>query len=174
LIGVAVAAYYPTISLSGVAGFSGAAPLLTAANTLWSLAASGSETLIDGGSRSAAVDSARATFDESVANYRQTVLTAFHDVEDELSNLRVLGEQAVAQDEAVKLARQSVQISLDEYEAGTVTYTTVVTAQATALSNEETALQVRSNRLIASASLIKALGGGWDASRLQDTKQAQR
>ncbi|NIE68289.1 efflux transporter outer membrane subunit [Burkholderia sp. Ax-1719] len=174
LIGVAVAAYYPTISLSGAAGFSGAAPLLTAANALWSLAASGSETLIDGGSRSAAVDSARATYDQSVANYRQTVLTAFHDVEDELSNLRVLGEQAVAEDDAVKLARQSVQIALDEYEAGTVAYTTVVTAQATALSNEQTALQVRSNRLIASASLIKALGGGWDASQLQDTKQAQR
>ncbi|SEJ99280.1 efflux transporter outer membrane subunit [Paraburkholderia tropica] len=173
LIGVAVAAYYPTISLSGAAGYSGVLPLLSAANTLWSIAASGSETLIDGGARSAAVDAARASYDQSVANYRQTVLTAFHDVEDELSNLRVLGEQAVAQDEAVKLARQSVQISLDEYEAGTVTYTTVVTAQATALSNEQTALQVRSNRLIASASLIEALGGGWDASRLAGTETAQ-
>lgn len=174
LIGVAVAAYYPTISLSAVAGYSGAGPLISAANALWSLAASGSETLIDGGARSAAVDAARASYDQSVANYRQTVLSAFHDVEDELSDLRVLGKQAVAQDEAVKLARQSEQISLDEYEAGTVTYTTVVTAQATALSNEETALQIRSNRLIATASLIEALGGGWDALQLQDTTQAQR
>ncbi|WP_321857350.1 efflux transporter outer membrane subunit [Paraburkholderia tropica] len=174
LIGVAVAAWYPTISLSGVAGYSGAGPLVSAANALWSLAASGSETLIDGGSRSAAVDAARATYEQSVANYRQTVLSAFHDVENELSNLRVLAAQALAEDEAVKLARQSVQISLDEYRAGTVTYTTVVTAQATALSNEQTALEVRSNRLIATASLIEALGGGWDASQLQHTEQATR
>jgi NodT family efflux transporter outer membrane factor (OMF) lipoprotein len=161
LIGVAVAAYYPTVSLSAVAGYSGTPPLVSATNALWSLAASGSETLFDGGSRSASVDAARATYDQSVANYRQTVLTAFHDVEDELSNLRILKQQAKAQDRAVRFAKQAVTISLNEYQAGTAIYTTVITAQATALSDEETALQIQESRLAASANLIKALGGDW-------------
>jgi NodT family efflux transporter outer membrane factor (OMF) lipoprotein len=166
LIGVAVAAFYPTISLSALAGYSGAAPLISAANTVWSLAAGGSQTLIDGGGRSAAVDAARAAYDQSVANYRQAVLTAFRDVEDQLSNLHILKQQAVAQDQAVQLARQAVAISLNEYQAGTSAYTAVVTAQATALSNEETALQIQVNRLVASANLIMALGGGWNVSQL--------
>jgi len=166
LIGVAVAAFYPTVNLSAVIGYSGTPPLISATNLVWSLAASGSQTLLDGGARSAAVDAAGAAYDQSVANYRQTVLTAFKDVEDELSNLRVLGRQAAAQAEAVRLARQAVTIALNEYQAGTAAYTTVVTAQATALTNEETALQIQQNRLVASANLIKALGGGWDTSRL--------
>lgn len=166
LIGVAVAAFYPTVNLSAVVGYSGAPPLVSATNLLWSLAASGSQTLLDGGARSAAVDAAGAAYDQSVANYRQTVLTAFKDVEDQLSNLRILGRQAGAQAEAVRLARQAVTIALNEYQAGTAAYTTVVTAQATALTNEETALQIQQNRLVASANLIKGLGGGWDTSRL--------
>lgn len=166
LIGVAVAAFYPTISLSAVAGYSGTSPLISATNAAWSLAASGSETLIDGGAHSAAVDAASATYDQSVANYRQTVLTAFQGVEDELSNLRILKRQAVAEDNAVRLARQAVTIALNEYQAGTVAYTTVVTAQATALSDAETALQVQESRLAASANLIKAIGGGWSTSQL--------
>ena len=165
LIGVAIAAYYPTISLSAVAGYSGTSPLVSAGNLVWSLAASGSQTLIDGGSRSASVDEAKAAYDQSVANYRQTVLTAFQDVEDELSNLRILKRQAAAQTEAVRLARQGVTITLNEYQAGTSAYTAVVTAQATALSDEETALEVQENRLVASANLIKALGGGWNISQ---------
>lgn len=166
LIGVAVAAYYPTINLSAVAGYSGITPLVSATNLVWSLAASGSQTLLDGGARSATVDAARATYDQSVANYRQTVLTAFHDVEDELSNLRILKRQAAAQVEAVGLARQAVTIALNEYQAGTTAYTTVVTAQATSLTNEESALDIQQNRLVASASLIKALGGNWNVSQL--------
>jgi len=166
LIGVAVAAFYPNISLSALAGYSGTPSLFSAANKVWSLAASGSTTLIDGGGRSATVAAARASYDQSVANYRQTVLSAFRGVEDELSNLRIMKSQAEAQADAVRLSRQAVTISLNEYQAGTVTYTTVVTAQATALSNEETALEVQQNRIVASANLIKALGGGWTASRL--------
>jgi NodT family efflux transporter outer membrane factor (OMF) lipoprotein len=166
LIGVKIAAYYPTVNLSAVAGYSGVPPLTSAANLIWSLAASGSQTLIDGGARSAAVAAARATYDQSVANYRQTVLTAFKDVEDELSNLRILQRQAAAQTETVSLARQAVTIALNEYEAGTSAYTAVVTAQATALSNEETAIEIQQNRLIASANLIKALGGGWSIPEL--------
>ncbi|XHR29478.1 MAG: efflux transporter outer membrane subunit [Chthoniobacteraceae bacterium] len=166
LIGVAVAAFYPSISLSAIAGYSGTPSLFSAANKVWSLAASSSMTLIDGGGRSATVAAARASYDQSVANYRQTVLSAFRGVEDELSNLRIMKSQAEAQADAVQLSRQAVAISLNEYQAGTVTYTTVVTAQATALSNEESALEIQQNRMVASASLIKALGGGWTASRL--------
>jgi NodT family efflux transporter outer membrane factor (OMF) lipoprotein len=166
LIGVAVAAFYPTINLSAIAGYSGTSPLVSATNLMWSLAASGSQTLLDGGARTAAVDAAGAAYDQSVANYRQTVLTAFKDVEDQFSNLRILQRQAAAQSEAVRFARQAVTIALNEYQAGTTTYTTVVTAQATALTNEETAIEIQKNRLVAAANLIKALGGGWDNSRL--------
>ncbi|ALM87264.1 hypothetical protein ASB57_25410 [Bordetella sp. N] len=161
LIGVAEAAWYPSVTLSASAGWSGASPLFSAANALWSLVASGSQTLFDGGARSAASDAARAAYDQRVANYRQTVLAAFQDVEDELSNLRVLARQSTAQDEALTLARQAATIALNEYRAGTQSYTTVVTAQATALSNEESVLQIQQSRLAASAALIKALGGGW-------------
>lgn len=166
LIGVAFATYYPSVSLSATAGYSGASPLFSATNLLWSLAASGSETLFDGGTRSATVDAARAGYDQSVANYRQAVLTAFGDVEDELSNLRILERQAAAQADAVRLAHQAVAISLNEYAAGTTTYTTVVTAQATALTNDQTALEIHQNRLVASANLIKALGGDWSVGQL--------
>ncbi len=166
LIGVAMAAYFPTISLSGIVGYSGTFPLMTAANSLWSLTPAGSMTLVDGAGRFAAVDAARAAYDQSVATYRHTVLGAFRDVEDELSNLQVLARQSEAQDEAVRLARQAASIALNEYKAGTSVYTAVVTAQATALANEQTALQIRQNRLVASAALIKALGGNWNAAKL--------
>lgn len=166
LIGVAVAAYYPSVNLSAIAGYSGVPPLVSATNLLWSLAASGSQTLFDGGARTATVDAARASYDQAVANYRQTVLSAFRDVEDQLSNLRILKRQAAAQAEAVTFARQAVTIALNEYQAGTTAYTTVVTAQASALSNEETALEVQANRLVASATLVKALGGGWSTAQL--------
>jgi NodT family efflux transporter outer membrane factor (OMF) lipoprotein len=162
LIGVETAAYYPDISLSAAFGYSGAAgALFTASNELWSLAASGSETLIDGGARGAAVDAARATYDQSVADYRETVLAAFQDVEDQLSGLRILADQAKAEAEAVALAQDALRISLNEYQAGTVSYTTVVTTQATALSNQQTALAVMESRMTTNVSLIRALGGGW-------------
>jgi NodT family efflux transporter outer membrane factor (OMF) lipoprotein len=172
LIGVAVAAYYPTVSLSALGGYTGASPLFSATNAIWSLGASASQTLFDGGERSATVKAARATYDESVANYRQTVLAAFQNVEDQLSNLRILKQQAIAQDKAVRLSRQAVTITVNEYKAGTVSYTSVVTAQATALSNEQAALQVQEGRLTSSASLIEALGGNWSAAELpKDVQQ---
>lgn len=164
LIGVAIAAYFPTIDLAAVAGYSGAPPLVSASNAAWSLAASGSLLLIDGGAREATVDAARAAYEQSVANYRQTVLAAFQAVEDQLSNLRILARQASAQAEAVRVARRAVEIALNQYKAGASAYTAVVTAQAAALANEETALQIRQSRLAASANLIKALGGDWKAT----------
>ncbi|HST73792.1 MAG TPA: efflux transporter outer membrane subunit [Acetobacteraceae bacterium] len=168
LIGVQVAAYYPDISLSALYGYVGSplGSLIQASNRVWSLGAAASETLFEGGARPAAVAAARATYDQSVATYRQTVLIAFQQVEDALSTLRILQQQAVVQDNAVRLARQAVQIALNEYRAGTVAYTTVVTDQATALADEQAALSFQSQRLPASAALIGALGGGWSASEL--------
>jgi NodT family efflux transporter outer membrane factor (OMF) lipoprotein len=164
-IGVAEAAFYPTLSLSALGGFS-ADPiygLFSVSNTLWSLGTNASETLFEGGTRTATVRAAEFGYDESIANYRQTVLSAFQDVENDLSNLRILAEQAVAEQAAVTDANRAVQIALNEYEAGTQAYTTVVTAQATLLADQENALTVQQNRLLASISLIQDLGGGWQA-----------
>lgn len=168
LIGVAVAAYYPDVSLSALYGYSGSpiGSLISASNRFWSIGASGSEILFEGGLRSAQVAAARATYDQSVANYRQTVLTAFQQVEDELSTLRVLQQQAVVQAKAVQLAQQAVTIALNEYRAGTVNYITVVTDQATLLGNEESLLSIQQSRLVASVALIEAIGGGWRKSDL--------
>ncbi len=168
LIGVAIAAFYPTISLSAAASYAGnpLGSLIQVANRSWSIAASAVETLFNGGERTAAVRAARATFDESVANYRQTVLSAFQGVEDELAALRILEQQARAQQQAVDLANQSVAVALNEYKAGTIIYTTVITDQTTALTNAETLLGIQEDRILASVSLIDDLGGGWDTSEL--------
>jgi NodT family efflux transporter outer membrane factor (OMF) lipoprotein len=167
-IGVAVAAYYPNLTLSGSLGFlsNTIGTLFAVGNSVWSLGPQLAGTVIDGGARGGAVDSARAAYDAAVANYRQTVLTAFQDVEDQLANQRILTQQEVVQLQAVASAREAVQLSLNQYLAGTVPYTTVVVTQTTALSNEQSALTVRLNRLTASANLIKALGGGWNTTQL--------
>ncbi len=109
-----------------------------------------------------------------MATYRQTVLTAFQQVEDNLSTLRILQQQAVVQDSAVRLARQAVEVALNEYRAGTIVYTTVVTDQATALGDEQTALSIATQRLQASVALIGALGGGWTASDLPTADQVEQ
>ncbi len=167
-IGVAVAAFYPDLTLSGAAGFANneLGGLLAASNRIWSLGASATGALYQGGALEAAEAEARANYDASVANYRQTVLTAFQGVEDQLVALRVLERQAVEEDKAIRLGRQAVEITLNEYRAGTVAYTAVVTAQANLLSDEQLALTVRQDRLIASVTLIEDLGGGWMATDL--------
>ena len=167
-IGVAVAAFYPTVTLSASGGISGATRngLLSAANQVWSVSAAGTEVLFDGGARSAALQAARAGYDASVANYRQVVLSAFAEVENGLAGVRILARQQVAQDEAVTSAKRAVEITLNEYRAGTQNFTTVVTAQNLALTNEVVALQVRLNRFTTAVTLIRALGGGWDARSL--------
>ena len=176
LIGVQVAAYFPTVNLSAALGYAGnpATALFSASNQVWSLMAGASETLLSGGQRSAAVAAARATYGQSVANYRQTVLAAFQNVEDELSSLRVLGLQVGVNQDAVQAARRAVEITLNEYQAGTVAYTTVITAQVTLLNAQQTALLVQENRLIASVALVQALGGGWDTSQLPSKSELQR
>ncbi|CAD6526381.1 efflux transporter outer membrane subunit [Paraburkholderia metrosideri] len=171
-IGVAVAAYYPDISLSSLAGFtqSPLSGLLNVGNYVWSLGGSATETLFDGGLRSADVDAAKAAYDAAVANYRGTVLTAFRNVEDDLSGLRILAQQTVVLDSAVIDANRGAQIALDEYQAGTVDYTTVATAQATQLNTQQTALNVQETRLLDSASLFGDLGGGWSTDNLHDPR----
>jgi outer membrane protein TolC len=136
--------------------------------------ANATQTVLSGGQRSAAVAAARANYDKSVANYRETVLTAFQNVEDELSTLRVLAQQIGVERAAVLSAERAVEISLNEYQAGTVPYTTVITAQATLLSDQENALLVQENRFIASVALVQALGGGWDTSRLPGKLELQK
>jgi NodT family efflux transporter outer membrane factor (OMF) lipoprotein len=176
LIGVAVAAYYPTIDLSALFGFVGdpLSSLISSANRVWSLGASASETLFDGGGRTAAVRLARANYDESVATYRQTVLTAFQQVEDALANLRILAQQDAVDIRTVADARRAAQIALNEYEAGTQAYTTVITAQNTLLTAQQTQLSVEQTRLTESVALIEALGGGWRTQDLPDKDWLQR
>jgi NodT family efflux transporter outer membrane factor (OMF) lipoprotein len=167
-IGVAEAAYYPDLSLSAAAGFaqSPLAGLLHAANRVWSLGANAGETLFEGGERHGQVAAAKAAYEATVANYRATVLKAFQNVEDDLSGLRILAQQGDVLDSAVKDATRGAEIALNEYRAGTVDYTTVATAQATELSTQQSALDVRQQRLLSTLSLIGDLGGGWSANRL--------
>ncbi|WP_414718687.1 efflux transporter outer membrane subunit [Trinickia sp.] len=174
-VGVAVAAYYPTISLSAVDGFA-ASPLdglLQIGNYVWSIGASASQTLFEGGYRRATVAAAKAAYDSAVAFYRGTVLTAFENVENDLSGLRILADQATVLDTEVKDATRGAQITLDEYQAGTVDYTTVAMAQTTLLSVEQTALSVQATRLVDAASLFGDLGGGWSADELCDPRHAK-
>ena len=169
LIGVQLAAFYPDISLSAQGSVTGGA-LATlfdiGRSAVWSLGASASETLFSGGARSAAVAAARASYDQSVATYRQTVLTAFQQVEDALSDLRILEQQAAAQAIAVELARKAVEVTLNTYLAGTAAYTSVITEQTLLLSDQQAALAVQQSRLVASVALVEALGGGWSAASL--------
>lgn len=167
-IGVAEAAFYPDITLSAAFGYGSTAlgQLFTASSEAWSLGASLTETVFDGGLRNAQVSAARATYDQSVADYRQTVLTGFQQVEDQLSTLRILGQEAAVEDAAVQSSHEATVTALNEYEAGITAYTAVITAQAAELTNQRSAITIRQQRLTASVALIEALGGGWDAGQL--------
>jgi len=129
-----------------------------------------SETVLDGGFRRAQTAFARAAYDASVATYRQTVLAAFQDVEDNLAALRILDDEARVQADAVRASQESVRVTTDQYLAGVVSYLNVITVQTTALSNEITAIQIQGRRMSAAVQLIQALGGGWRASDLPSTK----
>jgi outer membrane protein TolC len=165
---VQIAAFYPDISLSTLGEFVGSplSQLFTVGNRVWSLGASASETLFEGGARTAAVAAARATYDQSVANYREVVLAALQQVEDELSSLRILAQQARAEAIAVGAAQRAVDVTLNQYRAGTIAYTTVITEQTTLLSDQQAQLAVQQNRLVASVALVAALGGGWNTGAL--------
>jgi NodT family efflux transporter outer membrane factor (OMF) lipoprotein len=167
-VGVAEAAYFPSLTLSATGGFQSSvlSQLFTLPSRYWSLGPALAATIFDAGLRRAQTAQAMATYDENVANYRQTVLAGFQEVEDNLAALRILEQEAAVQDEAVKSARESLTITLNQYRAGTANYLAVVVAQAVALSNERTALTILGRRLTASVTLIKALGGRWDAAQL--------
>lgn len=163
-IGVAEAAYYPSLTLSASYGFSANMMdnLFKAASSLWSFGASSTERLIDFGARDAATDEARANFDASLATYRQTVLTAFQAVEDNLVAQRILIDQQKAQDAATANARKAEQIAVNQYKEGIIPYNTVLSNQITRLNAEQASLNVQNSRLAASVALIEALGGGWE------------
>ncbi len=167
-IGVAKGAYYPQISLGATIGFlsAGLGSLLQLGTAAWSVGPQIAGTLVDGGAIAAQVQGARASYDATVATYRQTVLTAFQQVEDALAQQRILVQQEQVQRAAVAAAREAERLSLNQYRVGTVPYTTVVQTQAAALSAEQTLLTIRLNRLVASANLVKALGGGWQQGDL--------
>jgi NodT family efflux transporter outer membrane factor (OMF) lipoprotein len=162
-IGVAQAAFYPTLTLTGSAGLESAAisTLIDWPSRLWSLGAAVAQTVFDGGRRRAVTDQAVANFDASVAAYRQSVLTAFQQVEDNLVALRVLADEAEEQQAAVDAARQSLAIANNQYEGGIASYLNVITAQNVALTSERDAADLQTRRLTASVELVKALGGGW-------------
>ncbi len=163
-IGVAQAAYFPTLTLNGVFGFRANTPQnwLVSPSRLWSVGPALAETLFDGGSRDAVKKQAEAAYDANVATYRQTVLNAFKEVEDNLSALRTLEAEAQTQDEAVQSSRLSTELTLNQYKAGTVNYLNVVTVQAMQYNNEATAVKILGQRLVAAVALVQALGGGWN------------
>ena len=170
-IGIARAAFFPTILLTATGGFEGNQLVnwISWPSRFWAMGPLVAQTLFDAGRRRAVSEEATAAYDESVANYRQTALTAFQDVEDNLATLRVLEEQSQAQRVAVEAAQQSLDLSLNRYKGGLVTYLEVITAQSIDLQNESTEVDILRRRMDASVLLIKALGGGWDVSKLPKT-----
>ncbi len=164
-VGVAQTAFFPQISLSANAGFRGPEiiELINTPNLFWSLGTSVLMGLFDGGAREAAAETAKATLEQAAANYRQTVLTALQEVEDNLVAASSLQEEAVLQSDALQAARRSLEISNNQYKAGTVSYLNVVSAQTTELAAERTALEIQYRRLAATAQLLKNLAGRWKA-----------
>jgi NodT family efflux transporter outer membrane factor (OMF) lipoprotein len=165
-IGVAKAGYFPDLTLTGQDQYTSTtfSRLIRSSNRIWAAGPTLAQTVFDGGLVRAQVRGARAAYDGTVDSYRQTVLASFQQVEDEIVTLRVLEQEGAIEDETVKKAREAETLTLNQYKAGTVPYSSVITAQTVRLSAEETALQVLSSRLQASVALIEALGGGWDAS----------
>lgn len=172
-IGVNQAARFPALSFSSSAGFSSAllSPWLSLPNRVWSLGASLSQSLFDGGARNAKVDESIAAYDAAVASYRQTVLTSFQEVEDNLVALRLLKDEIVEQTQAVDAAREAQRIAMNQYRAGMTAYTDVITTQNALNSAERSSLQLVSRQYVSSVALIKALGGGWQGSNADSPVQ---
>jgi NodT family efflux transporter outer membrane factor (OMF) lipoprotein len=169
-VGLAKTAYYPLVNIIGSGGFESGTitTLLQGPSALWSVGASVAETIFDGGRRHALNDEAKAAYDSTVASYRQTVLTAFQQVEDNLAALRILEQEAGIQATAVQSAQRSLALSNTRYEGGVTSYLEVITAQNAALSDEVTAVNVLGRRMASTVLLVQALGGGWDRSNLPE------
>ena len=167
-IGVATAAYYPSLTLTGAAGSrtTQLTDLLTAPTRFWSLGAAAAETLFDAGLRRATTEQARAAYDAQVATYRQTVLTGFQEVEDNLVALRILDQEAAMQGEVVDGARHALELTENQYRAGVVGYLNVIAAQQVLFNNQRTQFDILGRRLTASVALVRALGGGWTTEEL--------
>jgi NodT family efflux transporter outer membrane factor (OMF) lipoprotein len=167
-IGVAIAAFFPSLTLSATGGFENSvfSQLLQAPSRFWTLGPQLAGTIFDAGLRQAKTDAARAAYDGDVATYRQTVLAAFQDVEDNLASQRILEQEIVVQRQAVDSARQALAIVTNEYKAGTVGYVNVLTAQTTAFQAEQKLESIAGQRMVSSVGLVKALGGGWDVSQM--------
>ncbi len=167
-IGVAKAAYYPNITLSAAAGLESTSftSWFTWPSRFWSLGPSLAETIFDAGSRNAGVQQTQAVYDQTVANYRQTVLTAFQQIEDNLAALRILSQEAQEQNTAIVSAERTLQIATSRYKAGIDPYLNVITAQAALLGNRQAIVTLRMQQMTASVQLIEALGGGWDSSKM--------
>jgi NodT family efflux transporter outer membrane factor (OMF) lipoprotein len=168
-IGVAISAFFPSLTITGSDDYRGntISHLIRTANRVWAIGPSVALSVFDAGLRRAQVAHARAAYEVSVDNYRQTVLASLQQVEDDIATLRVLEQRGVIEDAAVKAAREAETLTLNQYKAGTVPYSSVITAQTTRLNSEENALNVLSGRLQASVAIIQALGGGWNASTLK-------
>jgi NodT family efflux transporter outer membrane factor (OMF) lipoprotein len=167
-VGVARTAYYPMVTLNGQGGFQSTAftTLLQGPSGLWALGGQAAQTIFDGGVRRGTNEQARAAYDKSVSDYRGTILTAFQEVEDNLSTLRILEDEAAKEDAAVAAANHSVQLSTTRYKGGVTNYLEVTTAESQALTDQVTAVTIRTRRMTASVNLIKALGGGWSTSQI--------
>jgi NodT family efflux transporter outer membrane factor (OMF) lipoprotein len=172
-IGVAQSAFFPALTLSGTLGSRASDPSLwfTTASRFWSIGPALAQTIFDAGLRQSQTDQAIAAYNATVADYRQTVLNGFREVEDNFAALRILAEESRIQDEAVKSARESVSLTTNQYKAGIVSFLNVAIVQTSQLNNERTAVGLLGQRLAAAVALIKALGGGWDASELPSPDQ---
>ena len=171
-IGIAKAAFYPALTLAVSGGLQSTSFInwITWPSRFWSIGPQLAQTLFDAGKRRAQVQSAEAAYDATAANYRQTVLTAFQQVEDNLAALRILESEAAILDQAVKSAQRSLLVSTEQYKGGTVNYLQVITTQTIAVQDERSAVDVLTRRMTATVQLIQALGGGWDASKLPTTQ----
>jgi NodT family efflux transporter outer membrane factor (OMF) lipoprotein len=171
-IGIAKAAFFPTLTIAATAGVqsSNVLNLLTWPARFWSIGPQLAQVLFDAGKRTAQVAEAQAGFDATAAAYRQSVLTAFQQVEDNLSTLRVLEQESAIEDQAISSAKRSVDVTTAQYKGGTVNYLSVIQVQTIALADQRTAVDLKTRRMAASVLLIQALGGGWDATKLPTTK----
>jgi NodT family efflux transporter outer membrane factor (OMF) lipoprotein len=175
-IGIAKAAYFPSLIFNAQSGFEGSTigTWFAWPSLFWAVGATMGQTLFDGGRRKASSEATLAAYDATVANYRQTALNAFQEVEDNLAALRILEQEAQQQDEAVASAKNSLQLSTNRYVGGRDTYLLVINAQTLALANERNAVDLVRRRMEASVLLIKALGGGWDAARLPTVDELKK
>jgi NodT family efflux transporter outer membrane factor (OMF) lipoprotein len=171
LIGVEKAAYYPTLSLTGSGGFESStiAKLISGPAFFWSLGAAAAETIFDAGLRNATVVQYTAAYNADASSYKETVLTAFQQVEDYIATLRVLSEQIARQDAAVKAAQRYVNIAQAQYQTGLDPYLNVLTAQTILLSDQQTLVTLRVSEMMAAVQLVQALGGGWDVTQINNT-----